>query len=209
MTRYPSCPRDPRSRGRWPQWNTALSSSQPPGHRPGLRTRPPAAPAFWPASDLRHRRMSRSRSPRSRLTIDSPGHSTPRCTEDKQDNSDYTHNGDLNIDPPDLLNHRTSPHSLAHHLMRSPGIHGSDIVFLLHKFLKNFKTILHLDIFLFNLLFTRTCPCCPLSPETVCDAGPEVAGPGIPSLAPTGPASKVTVAADKPPANLHPGATGS
>ena len=59
----------------------------------------------------------------------------------------YTHNGDLNTDPPDLLNRRTSPHSLAHHLMRSLGIHGSDIVFLLHKFLKHFKTILHLDIF--------------------------------------------------------------
>ena len=92
--------------------------------------------------------------------------------------------------------------------MRSPGIHGSDIVFLLHKFLKILK-LYYIWIYLFNLLFTRTCPCCPLSPETVCDAGPEVAGPGVPSLAPTGPASEVTVAADKPPANLHPGATGS
>lgn len=73
------------------------------------------------------------------------------------------------------------------------------------KFLKNYTTF----GYLFNLLFTRTCPCCPLPPEAVCDAGPEVAGPGVPSLAPTGPASEVTVAADKPPANLYPRATGS
>ena len=106
--------------------------------------------------------------------------------------------------PPDLLTGKIYPHSLVHHLKLLLKVHASDILVLLHKFLKTFN----LSGYLLQLRFTRTCPFCPLPPETVCHTGSEIAAPGVPSLAPAWSASEVTVSGDKSPADLHAGATG-